>query len=138
MNERGKQLAVWGIALQIGGLVGLGITIVGVVRAFEDVSRSGAFSAAELASATAGELVPAVIGVLLSLTGAVLLLCALFGSRYRAPWFHTTMWILAVLWLFNVPVGTVLGIIVIAYLVKHREEFIATRSQLYRKAVTDL
>ena len=91
MIREGKQLALCGTALQIGCLVGLGGTIVGICRAFEEVSHSNAFDAAALASAIGAVLYPTVIGLLLSLIGAVLLLRALFASRYRASWFHVTI-----------------------------------------------
>jgi len=61
-------------------------------------------------------------GEIVSLVGIALILVALSGMRYRAPWLQTALWILSILWLLSFPVGTVLGIVVIVYLIHHKEE----------------
>ena len=123
MKKNGKQLAIWGIVLQFGSLIGLAGTVIGMLRAFEKLAQEKAPQAEALASDISRALYATAGGTALSLIGAILLLVALFGDKYRASWFKTAMWILAVLWLFCIPIGTILGIIVIVYLSKHNNEF---------------
>ncbi len=123
MKENGKQLALWGVILQFGFLIGIAGTVVGMLRAFAELSKNSEAQPEALASDISLALYTTAGGMVLSLIGAVLLLVALFGARYRAAWFKTAMWILAVLWLFSIPIGTILGIIVMLYLSKHSNEF---------------
>ncbi len=125
MNERGKLLAIWGAFLQLGAVVGLFGTVVAMLRAFARVSQSEIGQPEALASDVAIALYATMAGAVVSLVGVVLLLIALFSTRYRAPWFGIVLWILSILWLLSFPVGTILGIVVIVYLVQHREEFTA-------------
>ncbi len=123
MNENGKQLAIWGAVLQLGGVVGLLGTVIGMLGTFAEVSQSSMGQSETVASGIRGSLCAAIGGAAISLVGTVLLLVALFSARYRAPWFRVLLWVLSVIWLFSFPIGTVLGVVVIVYLVKHKEEF---------------
>jgi len=123
VNGKGKQLAIWGVVLQLGTIVGLVGTIIGLIRAFGKVAQSGTARPEALASELGIALYTTAAGMILSLVGVVFILVALFAVRYRAPWFETALWVLSVLWLLCVPAGTVLGIVVILYLIKHRREF---------------
>jgi len=125
MNERGKLLAIWGAVLQLGAVVGLIGTIFSMLRAFARVTQSEIGQPEALVSDMAIALHATMIGAVVSLVGIVLLLVALFSARYRAPWFQTVLWILSILWLLSFPVGTVLGIVVIVYLINHKGEFTA-------------
>ncbi len=40
MNQKGKNLAIWGVALQLGTVVGLLGTIIGMVRAFGRLAQT--------------------------------------------------------------------------------------------------
>ena len=125
MSAKGKQLAIWGVVLQLGCPIGIAFSVVGMVRAFSEMSRSGKFYSPEtLASNISLGLYASFIGGLISLVGAVLLSITLFGVKYRASWFRTAMWIISVLWLLNIPLGTILGIIVMVYLSNHKAEFV--------------
>ena len=63
------------------------------------------------------------IWLILALIGAVLILLALFWSKYRAPRFYRDLWAISVLWLIAVPVGTFVGILMMIYLATHSHEF---------------
>jgi len=102
------------------GLVG---TVIGMLRGFAELAKNNEAQHEALASDISLALYATAGGMALSLIGAILLLVALFGAKYRATWFKTTMWILAALWLFSIPIGTILGIIVMVYLSKHSNEF---------------
>ena len=124
MNEtKGRQLAIWGLILQLGFLVGVGGTVVGVMRAFSRMAADGSAQLSDVAPGISTALHSTVAGMMISVVGAVLLLVALFGVRFRAKWFYQTMWVLGILWLVNVPIGTIAGIVVIIHLVNHKEEF---------------
>jgi hypothetical protein len=124
MNEtKGKQLAIWGLILQLGFVVGVGGTVIGVMHAFSRMAADGTAQLSDVAPGISTALHSTVAGMLISMVGSVLLLIALLGAKFRAPWFYRTMWVFGILWLINVPIGTVVGIIVIVHLVKHKEEF---------------
>ena len=123
MNEMGKRLAICGVVLQFGSVIGIIGTVMGMLLAFAELSN-GEPEVGALASRISFALYAQASGLLLSLGGVILLCVALFGSRYRASWFRTAMWVLAILWLFSIPIGTVVGVIVMVYLSKHKEEFI--------------
>jgi hypothetical protein len=121
MSQKGKQLAIWGAAMQLGTLVGLIGTITGIVRAFGHMTES------EMAEAALAKYISIALytaaGSLIALVGIALILVALFGARYRAPWFQKALWVFSVLWLLSYPIGTILGIVAIVYLIKHKTEF---------------
>jgi hypothetical protein len=123
MNQKGKNLAIWGIALQLGTVVGLFGTIIGMVRAFGRLAESETAQPAALANDISIALYTTAAGSVVALVGIILILVALFGARYRAPWFRTVLWVLSILWLLSFPIGTILGIIVMVYLVNHKAEF---------------
>ena len=123
MNQKGKQLAVWGVVLQLGTVVGLIGTIIGMVRAFGRLAESETAQTAALANDISIALYTTAAGSVVALVGIIMILVALFGVRYRAPWFQTVLWILSILWLLSFPIGTILGIVFIVYLVNHKTEF---------------
>lgn len=123
MNQTGKQLAIWGVALQLGLVVGLIGTVIGMIRAFDRLAESEAASPADLGQGISISLYSTVAGSAIAMVGLILILVALVGVRYRAPWFRTVLWILSVLWLLVFPIGTIFGIGVIVYLVNHKTEF---------------
>ena len=136
MESRGKHLAIWGIVLQAAPLVGISTTVVGMVRAFREIQTSDSTDAAALSGHIYLALIGTAVGLMLALVGAVLILIALWGTRYRAPWFYTALWVVSILWLLNIPIGTILGIVVIVYLLNHRQEFVEPRMPM-RDAVPE-
>ena len=73
-----------------------------------------------LAHATA----PFAAGFLLGgVAGWFMLILALGGCRYRAPWFYRALHIIAVPWLLVFPVGTLVSVLVLIHLRQHRLEF---------------
>ena len=106
-----------------GQMIEIAGTVSGMVRIFAEFAKDSAAQQEALASDISRILYTTVGGIVLSVMGVILLLVALIGAKYRASWFKTAMWILAVLWLFSIPIGTILGIIVLVYLSKHSNEF---------------
>lgn len=123
MNPKGKYLAICGVVLQFGPVFGILGTILGMVRAFGRLAESGPDSSAALAEDIGLALNTTAVGYALALVGMLLISLALFRTRYRAPWFLTALWILSVFWLLSFPIGTILGLVVLVYLINHRTEF---------------
>ena len=134
MNQKGKQLAIWGLVLQLGSVLGLVCASIAMVRYFSSLADSGTVQAAALAQEIGKVLGPAVTGSVFGLIGIILILVALFRIRYRAPWFRTMLWVLSIFWLFSFPIGTILGIVVMAYLVYHKNEFAEPTGALYSES----
>ena len=123
MPTKGKYLAISGLVLQLGPVFGMVNTAACMIRAFSRLHNASTQAPEALASDISLALYTIAIGMGVSIIGIILLCIALFGTKYRAPWFKTAMWILSILWLFNIPIGTIIGIIVIIYLSNHRNEF---------------
>jgi len=123
--KRGKSLAIIGTLLQMGLIAGISGTVIGMNRAFMELKSSGTADQEVLASGMRFALNATVIGLISSLVGAVFIIIALTGYKYRARWFYVTQWIFAVLWLGNTPLGSVFGVFAVMYLIKHKTEFTA-------------
>jgi serine/threonine protein kinase len=81
------------------------------------LDAEGLASGIETAQATA------LLGVMVFLAGAVSAGLALFKYRYRALWFHRVLVDAGILMLFLVPIGTVLGVLLLVYVGNRRGEF---------------
>ena len=122
--REGKLLAIWGLILQLGFIIGIACTIYWMIHAFALLSEPSATHTQEaLAPYIANALKATVMGMAVSFVGDILLCIALFGVKYRAKWFKTAMWIMAVLWVLRSPIGIILGIVVMFYLSNHKDEF---------------
>ena len=123
MNSKGKKLAVIGTALQLGPVFGLTGTAIGMLSAFRTMDSDGSTHSEAMAGDIGFALITTAIGLVSALTGFILILIALFGSKYRAPWFFWFLTVWSVLWMFNFPAGTFLGIGLLIYLITHQKEF---------------
>jgi hypothetical protein len=125
MNQTGKTLAFVGVILQLALLIGIGVTLVGMTWAFADIGVGAGKPVDQnaVAARISIALCATGIGVIFALIGAVFILLALFAAKYRAPSFYRDLWAISVLWLIAVPLGTVLGILMMIYLSTHRREF---------------
>lgn len=117
MNTKGKKLAVTGVILQLGTLLGLIGYIIGMLSAFQKIGPEGVGDAEALANDISFALITTAIGLFIGLIGFVLMLIALFVFKYKAKWFLWLLSILSVLLIFRFPVGTIIGICLLAYLV---------------------
>lgn len=122
-KQKGKNLALIGAICSCGPLIGLIGTVVAMLSAFQTMDSGSEGSPEALANDIGIHLISTTIGLILGILGLVLILIALFGSKYRAPWFFVVSCLLAVLWLLGFPVGTIAGIAMLIYLFKHKAEF---------------
>lgn len=120
--KKGRTLALWGAYLQLGAVICLLLAVIRMIGAFgKEGSTASAETLADNISAAIAA--PTLIGSVLSLVGLVFLMVTLFKSKYRAPWFFWFMVIYAVLNLFALPIGTILGVIILVYTIPKKEEF---------------
>jgi len=117
--KKGRKLALWGAWLQLGLVFGLFGTVIGMIRAFSVIESEGPGDAELLAEYISLALTSTAIGMIPALIGLVLLLVALFSSKYRAPWFF---WFMAIYSVLN-PLFFPIGIIVLVHIIPRKEEF---------------
>ena len=77
-KENGRKFALWGAWLQLGAVIGLFWTVVGMVGAFQKISQSEPASAGALANEVSISLITTVIGMIPAFIGVILMSVALF------------------------------------------------------------
>ncbi len=124
----GKMLAVTGALFQLVWLTTTVWSIVSMIRAVRALrveSASGMGAEGHLSEIFLLTSLPIFVAYFLCLAGLIMLIVALFVSRYRAPWFYKLSYALAIISLLGVPIGTIVGILIIMYLRNHKGEFAA-------------
>jgi len=123
-SNRGKALALTGVIFQAGPIIGAIGTAIGMLRAFSTLQADG-ISDPRVLSANIGEVLTAtIIGFGLGVVGLVLIILALFVSRYREEWFYWFLVIYGAVLLAGFPIGTLLGIVILTYCLTNRSEFL--------------
>lgn len=128
-KEKGRKWALWGAWLQVGAVIALIWTVVGMISSFQNVLPSGTALANEISN----ELTPVLIALVASFIGVILLAVALFGKRYRAAWFFWFLLIYGILIAMNYWEGTVVGGLLIIYLICKKDEFLRSKRELVAK-----
>jgi hypothetical protein len=124
LKRPGPRMAGLGTGFMGGGaLLGL-IFPAQMVWAFQRISQDiMALDAANLASGIQTAQLTLLLGGVAFVLGAIFAGLALFKYRYRALWFHRVLVAAGILMLFLVPVGTVLGVLLLVYVGNRRGEF---------------
>ena len=130
-NKNGRKYALWGAWLQVGAIIGLIWTVVGIISSFQNVSPSGT----ALANQISNELTPVLIASVASFIGVILLAVALFRKKYRAAWFFWFLLIYGILIAMNYWEGTAIGGLLIIYLFYKKDEFLGSKKELVAKPV---
>ena len=130
MNNRGRRVALVGAFLQLGPLIGLVGTFVGIIRAFYTLESSSSGDPARLSANVTGALYATAAGLVLSVVGLILIYVALFRYRYRAEWFFGFLLIYGGVLLAGFPIGTVFGIVILSYCLMRRNEFLLRVEQI--------
>lgn len=90
MNEppsnNGAFIAKLGAWLQLAQVIGIGGTVIGIMKSFKVLSESGHSNPSILSEAIGGVLISTFIGIALSLIGIVLVIIAITACRYRSAW----------------------------------------------------
>ena len=130
-KENGRKYALWGAWLQVGAVIGLIWTVIGMISSFQNVSPSGT----AMANGISNELTPVLIASVASFIGVILLAVALFRKKYRAAWFFWFLLIYGILIAMNYWEGTVIGGLLIIYLIYKKDEFLGSKNELEAKPV---
>lgn len=128
-NKNGRKYALWGAWLQVGAIIGLIWTVIGMISSFQNVSPSGT----ALANGISSELTPVLIASVASFIGVVLLAVALFRKKYRAAWFFWFLLIYGILIAMNYWEGTLIGGLLIIYLFYKKDEFLGGKREIVAK-----
>lgn len=123
-SNLGKKLALTGAFLQLGPVIGVVGTVIGMMRAFDTLAAQGIGDPQRLSANISEVLIATIAGLALGVIGLVFLCIALFGCRYRAEWFFWFLVIYGALLLLGFPVGTVAGIVVLVSCLTLRHEFL--------------
>lgn len=124
--KKGKSLALIGALLQFGLVFGLLGTVIGMLGAFNEIKEhkiEEENSTEALAESISLALNTTALGILTALAGMVMVLIALFAYRYRAPWFFWFLTLFSILVILLFPIGTVVGIVVLVYIMPRKKEF---------------
>jgi hypothetical protein len=127
-NQKGRKFALWGAWLQLGLVCGLGGTIIGMINAFGKIAENEIEDPALLANDISFALITTAIGLVPALLGLIFLGIALFGKKYRAAWFFWFLIIYSCFLALYFPVGTIMGLALIIYLIWNKDEFIKSKS----------
>lgn len=130
-NKNGRKYALWGAWLQVGAVIGLIWTVIGMISSFQNVSPSGT----ALANQISNELTAVLIASVASFIGVILLSVALFRKKYRAAWFFWFLLIYGILIAMNYWEGTLIGGLLIIYLFYKKDEFLGGKREIVAKTV---
>ena len=123
-NRTGRALAILGLLLQIGPLVGMGCAMVSMVSFQDKLMVRGGVDQSALQLPLAQMFAPVIIGFAVGVVGAVLMVLALTVCRYRAEWFFWFVVVFGVLSLGAFPIGTGFGVFFLVYALTKRDEFL--------------
>lgn len=121
----GRNVAVAGLAFQIGPVLGALGTIIGMIRAFSTMGESGPGNVEALASDIGFALIATAIGSLLALVGFALIIVAITALKYRPSWlFWVLLLLLCRILPFSFPVGLLIGGMALTLLIGYRKSFL--------------
>lgn len=123
-SKVGRVLAVVGSVLLFAPLAGLSVTVITIIREFAKAGAGmPASDPASISGPIGSALIATAVGYGISLLGAILVAIAVWGCRYSPPWLWSTLMAACVLWLLAAPVGTLVAVIVIVFLIRSRDTF---------------
>ncbi|MCB1279468.1 MotA/TolQ/ExbB proton channel family protein [Prosthecobacter sp.] len=125
-SQRGSFIAKLGAWLQLAQLIGMGGTVVGMMKAFGDLKTSGA-SDPEILSGAIGEvLITTAVGFAISIVGLVLVTIAISACHYRAVWMFWFLCIYGELLIFYL---FPFGLFFLIFALVKKDEFLKTSEQ---------
>jgi hypothetical protein len=96
-----------------------------MVQAFNQIAAENQADAQALADNISTSVTSTMVGLSVALVGLILMAIALFGMKYRAKWFFWFLTIYGILMLPGFPLGTILAIGLLVYLIAQRKAFLA-------------
>jgi len=112
-----KVIAILGTIMQIGPIYGLIITFNSFRNSLGNNDPNLMKDQISIAIDSSMD------GIVLGFIGLILILIALLKFKYKAKWFYNTTQLTALIYIFSFPIGTVIGIFLLVYLLFHKKDF---------------
>ena len=123
--KTGRNLAIAGVVFQVGPIIGLAGTVVGMMRAFDSMGKTtGMGDPTRLSEPIGHVLISTAIGFIVEFLGLILLTVSVTACRYRAEWFFWFLVVYGSVALLAFPVGTAFGIFFLVYCLTKKQEFL--------------
>ncbi|WKD51123.1 MotA/TolQ/ExbB proton channel family protein [Microbulbifer spongiae] len=119
----GKWLALIGSITLLSLPIGIISTIISMYQLFQEITVQGARSSEFIANGMSEALIPTILGLIYSLPGAILLCVSIVFFRHRRPWVFRVSIAASIVVFLLFPIGTVVSLIIIFMLVKHKHSF---------------
>jgi hypothetical protein len=121
----GRNLAIAGAVCQLGPVIGVAGTVIGMMGAFDTLGTTpGVGDPARLSESIGHVLVSTAIGLVVGIIGLILLTVSVTACRYRAEWFFWFLVVDGVQALSAFPVGSAFGVFFLVYCLTRRQEFL--------------
>ncbi len=123
----GHRLALVGAWMQLGPVIGTTGTVVGMVRAFNQIHQlepGSVASPADISSSIGLAMYTTAIGMIFAIIGAVLVLFAALKRGYRAPWLFWFLIIVGGIYVLSSPLGFIIGVPFLVTALSKRAEFL--------------
>ena len=124
MDKLGNRLAVIGSVLHAGPIIGIIGTTISMVRAFSAMGSEGMGDPQLLAQSIGASLITTAIGLIIGCIGLLLILVTTFGRNHKPKWLYWFLLTASFFWLLLFPVGSVIGLALLIYLLSQRKTFI--------------
>ena len=119
-----RAFAIIGLALQSAILFGIAQFAVQMIDTFREITASGNSDPQVMATGIGQALIPVVLWGALGTVGLLTTLVTAMASTYRARWFFRSSLVFAsIYFLFYPPIGSLIAIVLIVFLIVRRKEF---------------
>ena len=122
-NPVAKWFAILGTAVQCSLLVGIAFFVAGMLKTFREITAGGVSDPELMTQGIGQALVPVVVALGVGVWGTFISLVTAIVSNYRSRWFFWSSAVFAVVYLIALPVGTMLGLAFLIFLIVKRREF---------------
>ena len=131
---QGRRLAIIGVILFTGPILGLIGTVIVIISAFSTLAESGTATPEDLASDISVALISTLIGITIGILGVILILIAFWGKKNREKWFFWWSVILSCVWCLAIfPYGMIVGVPILLLFISRRTDFLKpTKAQPLR------
>nr|WP_136250603.1 hypothetical protein [Ningiella ruwaisensis] len=125
MNEKivGKYVAVFGVVFLLALPWGVTNTFYVFYILFHEASLTGTGDPKLVAGGLSSALITTVLSLVLCVPGLLLLLISITVFRYRPNWLYWVTLISSLLLLLMIPIGSILGLVVLITVVLKRKSF---------------
>ena len=123
-SPNARAFAVIGLVLQSSIAVGVALFMARMIQTFREITESGSPDPQAMATGIGEALVPLILWGALGVVGLLTTLVTAMASTYRARWFYRSSLVFAgVYFLLYPPIGSLIGIVLVVYLLVKRKEF---------------